>query len=101
MPELSKMTCVVCERVFKIEEIDLETNLCLECTDALKDIPELEGDESDAEIRKVVAQYQKRKEYQKKYNMKPNIVQVRKEYQKARREREKVILEKARKLGLI
>jgi hypothetical protein len=101
MPELEKMTCGVCEQIKAPEAIDEQTGICHECLLAIEGEGLDPEDESDPELRKAIAQYQKRREYMRRYNSKPEVRARRREYQRERNKRLRELVAKAKELRLI
>jgi hypothetical protein len=94
------MKCVVCEELVGVDEILANEGMCARCKDALKDVPDL-PDEAEEEMNDAIQRYLKRRRYMETYNQKPEVKRYRKEYQRKRRERDKKLIEAARKLKLL
>jgi excinuclease UvrABC helicase subunit UvrB len=77
--------------------------MCAECNETLgEDAIDPQHDEvtDDAEVAKAVENWEKRREYQKKYNSRPDVKEKRAKYMKTRNAKIKDILKRAEALGL-
>ena len=95
-------TCPICEKETTLEQLE-KAGMCNDCDSVLgKEAPESqEPIVEDNELATAVEAYKKHQEYVKQYNQKPGVKEKRKAYMKARNDRNKAIIKKARDAGLI
>ena len=91
------MNCALCEKEASSEELS-ELGICSSCQEELGDIKQRK---LTPELQKVIEFYNKRREYMKKYNERPDVAGKRKAYMRERARHERMLIKKAKELGLL
>jgi len=93
--------CSVCREPLTEEQLNNETIVCDTCTQKLEEAEEGDIDQLTEEERRALRAYQKHQAYMAEYNQRPRVKAARAERNKARAQRNSLMIKRLKEQGYI